>query len=169
MHEPSAFRVSEQGEQMREDSFYLNNHMTAELEFFITKINTLEEFEKRFPPEFLDDDHHVGIYLEKLLNKYDKKASVVSVEAMLASSYVGNIINGKKLNPSRDALIAICFAIGTELEEAQYLLKYAGHAPLYVRRKRDVIIWFGFMKHMSLDEVDEKLTQRKYKTLGKSA
>ena len=82
-------------------------------------------------------------------------------------SYVGNIINGKKLNPSRDALLSICLAIGTELEEAQYLLKYAGQAPLYVRRKRDVVIWFGFMKHMSLDEVDEKLIKRGYKPLLK--
>ena len=154
---------------MREDSFYLSNHMTAELEYFITKINTLEEFEKRFPPEFLDDDQHVGVYLEKLLKKYDKRASAVSEEAMLASSYVGNIMSGRKRNPSRDTLIAICFAIGTELEEVQYLLKYAGHAPLYVRRKRDVIIWFGFMKHMSLDEVDDKLIQRNYKPLGKPA
>ena len=54
---------------MREDSFYLSNHMTAELEYFITKINTLEEFEKRFPPEFLDDDQHVGVYLERVCEK----------------------------------------------------------------------------------------------------
>ena len=73
----------------------------------------------------------------------------------------------KEKNPSRDALLSICLAIGTELEEAQYLLKYAGQAPLYVRRKRDVVIWFGFMKHMSLDEVDEKLIKRGYKPLLK--
>jgi len=154
---------------MREDSFYINNHMTARLEYFINEIDTLEEFEKRFPPEFLNDDAHIGNYLGDLLYKYDKKASAVSLEAMLTSSYVGNIINGRKRNPSRDALIAICLAIGTELEEVQYLLKYAGQAPLYVRRKRDVIIWFGFMKHMSLDEVEEKLAQRNYKSLGKMA
>ena len=94
---------------------------------------------------------------------------MISQEAMLHTSYVGNIINGKKRNPSRDALIAICLAIGTELEEVQYLLKYAGQAPLYVRRKRDVIIWFGFMKHMTLDEVDENLMQRNYRLLTKNA
>ena len=67
-----------------------------------------------------------------------------------------------------DALIAICLAIGTELKEVQYLLKYAGQAPLYVRRRRDVIIWFGFMKSMDLDEVDEKLKERGYTPLVKS-
>ena len=29
----------------------------------------------------------------------------------------------------------------------------------------DVIIWFGFMKHMSLDEVDDALREREFKTL----
>lgn len=152
---------------MREDYFFISNKMTANLEHFINHIDSLEEFERRFPPEFLKDDAHVGNYLWELLDKYNKKASAVSEEAGLATSYVGNIINGKKLNPSRDALLSICLAIGTELEEAQYLLKYAGQAPLYVRRKRDVVIWFGFMKHMSLDEVDEKLVKRGYKPLLK--
>jgi hypothetical protein len=45
--------------------------------------------------------------------------------------------------------------IRTTVENDQYLLKYAGQAPLYVRRKRAVIIWPGFMKLMSLDEIDE--------------
>ena len=57
-------------------------------------------------------------------------------------------------------LISICFAIGTTFEEAQYLLKYAGHAPLYVRRKRDVIIWFGLMKHQDLQTVNDLLVER---------
>lgn len=106
--------------------------------------------------------------LDHLLQKYDQKASVVSVNAMLAASYVGNIVNGKKRNPSRDALISICLAIGTSVEEVQYLLKYAGQAPLYVRRKRDVVIWFGFMKRMSLDQVDEKLREREFRPLIRS-
>ena len=154
---------------MQKEYFYINNHMTARLEFFISQIDSLEEFEHEFPPEFLDDDDHIGNYLGDLLFKYDKKASAVSQEAMLTHSYVGNIINGKKRNPSRDALISICLAIGAELDEVQYLLKYAGQAPLYVRRKRDVIIWFGFMKRMSLDEVDEKLRQRNYRPLIRSS
>ena len=152
---------------MRDDAFYISNKMTMMLEWTIKEMDSLEEFEKRFPAEFLANDDHIGNYLDHLLWKYKKKASVVSQDAMLATSYVGNIVNGKKRNPSRDALISICLAIGTTVEEVQYLLKYAGQAPLYVRRKRDVIIWFGFMKHMRLDEVDEKLRERNFKSLIK--
>ena len=138
------------------DVFYRNNRMTASLEHFIDYCETLEDLEKQFPEEFLKEDTQIGDYLE---------AAAVSKDAGLAFSYVGHIINGKRNNPSRDALISICFAIGTTFEEAQYLLKYAGQAPLYVRRKRDVVIWFGFMKKQSLDEVNAKLIERGMKPL----
>ena len=149
------------------DVFYRNNRMTASLEHFIDYCETLEDLEKQFPEEFLKEDTQIGDYLEKLLIKYDKKAAAVSKDAGLAFSYVGHIINGKGNNPSRDALISICFAIGTTFEEAQYLLKYAGQAPLYVRRKRDVVIWFGFMKNQSLDAVNANLIERGMKPLIK--
>ena len=80
---------------------------------------------------------------------------------------MGNIVNFKKNNPSRDALICIAFALGATEEELQYLLKYAGHAPLYVRRKRDVIIWFGIMKGESLESVNDALLTRSLEPLCK--
>lgn len=152
---------------MFRDSFYKSNKQTLPMEFQIRDCNTFEEFEAKFPDEMLRDDDRVGNYLEELIWKYDKDHATVSRNAGLARSYVGNIVRGKKDNPSRDALIAICLAIGTTVEEVQYLLKYAGHAPLYVRRKRDVIIWFGFMKGKSIDDVDIALYDRGYKTLKK--
>ena len=152
---------------MNNDSFYITNKMSMTLEDMIRYVDSLEEFEAKFSSEFLANDDHIGNYLAQLLWEYDKKASVVSQDAMLTHSYVGNIINGKKTNPSRDVLISICFAIGTSFDEAQYLLRYAGHAPLYVRRKRDVIIWFGFMKGQSLEDVDDCLIERGFKPLVK--
>ena len=145
---------------MPHEIFYRNNHMTASLEGDIHRYNSFEEFEKRWSDELLNEDARIGNYLESLLWKYDKKAAAVSKDAGLAFAYVGNIVNGKKNNPSRNVLISICFAIGTTFEEAQYLLKYAGHAPLYVRRKRDVIIWFGLMKHQNLQTVNDLLVER---------
>ena len=139
------------------DFFYINNRMTAPLEGFLRQFDNYDDFEKHFSEEFLNEDARIGRYLGDLLYKYDKKASVVSFDAHLNHSYVGNIVNFKKNNPSRDALICIAFALGATEEELQYLLKYAGHAPLYVRRKRDVIIWFGIMKGESLESVNDAL------------
>ena len=145
---------------MNDDPFYRSNHMTISLEHSIKHCNSYEEFEKQFSEELLNEDARVGNYLDRLLSKYDKKASVVSFEAYLHHSYVGNIVNGKKNNPSRNALICICFALGANEEELQYLLKYTGHSPLYVRRKRDVIIWFGLKKGETLETVNENLLCR---------
>ena len=150
---------------MAEDGFYKNNRMTVPLEEYIKKCDSIEEFEQRFPEEFLREDSRIGNYLDELLIKYDKKASVVSFDAYLNPSYVGNIVNGKKNNPSRNALICICFALGASVEELQYLLKYSGHLPLYVRRKRDVIIWFGLMKGEPLETVNRNLIERNLEPL----
>lgn len=100
-----------------------------------------------------------------LLRKYNTPASVASTKADFSLGYINKILNGKTKNLTHDTLLRICLAIGATLEETQYLLKYSGHAPLYVRRKRDVIIWFGLMKHESLDDVDNNLIQRGLKPL----
>ena len=142
--------------------------MSAPLEFFLRDCDSFEEFEAKYSYEFLNDDCRIGNYLSQLLWKYEKKDSVVSFDAHLNPSYVGNIVNGRKNNPSRNALICICFAIGATEEELQYLLKYAGHAPLYVRRRRDVIIWFGIMKHESLETVNDNLIKRDLPPLYKA-
>ena len=65
------------------DFFYINNRMTAPLEVFLREFDSYDDFEKHFSEEFLNEDD--------LLYKYDKKASVVSFDAHLNHSYVGNI------------------------------------------------------------------------------
>ncbi|MBQ3392779.1 MAG: hypothetical protein IJG52_05120 [Lachnospiraceae bacterium] len=150
---------------MQRETFYRSNKKTVLLEYGIRDCSSFEDFEKRFPDEFLNEDSRIGDYLRELLYKHDKKASVVSFDAHLNHSYVGNIINGKKNNPSRDALICICLSLGADEEETQYLLKYGGHAPLYVRRKRDVIIWFGLKKGERIETVNDNLLERGLKPL----
>ena len=152
---------------MEKELFYQHNrYQSISIEMMLESCATFEEFEAKFSDELLAEDGRVGQYLQELLIKYDKKNTVISERAGLNRSFVGNIINGKKI-PGRDSIIAICLAIGTTFEEVQYLLKYAGHAPLYVRRKRDVIIWFGFMKKRSIYDVDVDLLDHGLKTFFK--
>lgn len=149
---------------MNNEFFYMGK-TTMTLESAIRKIDTFEEFEETFTDDFLDDDRQVCYYLFELARKYGGDYSTISTDAGYAPAYFGNIINGHKTNPSRNVLIAMCLALGTTVEEVQQLLKYAGHAPLYVRRKRDVVIWFGFMKKMSVDEVEDLLEERGYASI----
>ena len=140
-----------------EDEDFYFGKTSVSLEFYVEKAANYEEFCRMWSDEMLDSDVRIGSYLRELLDKYDKNKSTVSEDAFLATAYVGNVVNGHLKNPDRDALISICFAIGATFEETQKLLKYAGHQPLYVRRKRDVIIWFGLTKGQSLCEVDDAI------------
>lgn len=158
---------------MRPDFFYDSHKLgTMKLEHYLSKFNSFDEFEQKFSDEFLNDDCRVGDFLSDLLYKYDMKASVVSNAAGQDPSYLGKIINGKGAaakNPKRDALIAFCLVMRTSLEELQQLLKYSGHQPLYVRRKRDVVIWYGIMKQESIQTIDVNLIKRNLKPLLKDA
>ncbi len=145
---------------MEHDTFFINNHRTRPMEEELQYCHSFDEFERRFERELLRAECRVGEYLSQLLDKYDKKAAVVSVDAGFSHGYVGNIINGIRDNPSRDVLICICLTIHATFDEVQYLLKYAGHAPLYVRNRRDVVIWFGIMKGEDVDTVNENLKKR---------
>lgn len=145
--------------------FYINNKMSASLEHFIQFCDSYDEFEKHYSDEFLNEDCQIGNYLQQLLFKYKLADSYVSNAAGLHHSYVGNIVRGKRTGPSRDTLIKICIVMHTTVEELQYLLKYAGHSPLYVRRKRDVIIWFGMMKQEEIETIDMNLRNRGLKPL----
>ena len=125
---------STKGENM-DRFFYKCRNKTGSLEGTLEHVETFEEFEKMFSEDFLNDDNEVGYYLQMLLMKYKCDAATISQAAGLHRSYVGNIVNGKKNNPSRDSVLAICLAMHTRVDEVQSMLKFSGHAPLYIRRK----------------------------------
>jgi len=145
---------------MPNEFFFQSNSTTILLEGVISKFNSFEEFEKKYSDEMLKGDSRLGNYLDDLVYKSGKKAHTVSEDAHLSSAYVEHIINKRTKQPKRDPLICIAFAVGATVEELGYLLKYAGLAPLYVRRKRDVIIWFGLMKGEALETVNNNLIDR---------
>lgn len=71
----------------------------------------------------------------------------------------------RRRNPSRDRLICICVGLNASLEETQALLKYAGCAQLYPRRKRDAIVIYGLIHGMELADINDKLFTEDEKTL----
>ena len=149
---------------MAEELFFQSNKTSMMLEHILNDCKNFDEFEEMCSDDMLNSDFRMNIYLLRLLNKYDKKTSVVSMDAKMSPGYLGLIVNGKK-HPTRDMLIKVALAIGASVDETQYLMKYAGYAPLYVRDKRDVIIWFGLSKGESLDTVNDNLIKRNLEPL----
>lgn len=147
-----------------DDFFFQSNETTVLLEHAIKQCDSFEEFEKRYCDKMLRKDDRLVNYLYELLEKSGKKAHSVSEAAHLSPGYLGLILNKNK-NPKRDVLICISLALKISVDELNLLLKYAGYAPLYVRRKRDVVIWFGLMKGESIEDVNYNLIQRGLKQL----
>lgn len=79
----------------------------------------------------------------------------------LERKYTYEILSGKK-NPSRDKVLAICFAVPLSADETQQLLKSTGYPTLYARIERDSIILFALEHNLSLTDANELLYEMNY-------
>ena len=86
---------------------------------------------------------------EKGLNKND-----VIKKSGLERLYGYHIFAGRRKKPSREKMLALAFAMQLSPEETQRLLYYAGDAPLYVRNRRDSVIWYALNRHLNVIETN---------------
>lgn len=61
--------------------------------------------------------------------------------------------------PGRDRIFALCLAAGLSLDETQRCMKLAGHAPLYVKNRRDAILMFSINTRMNVMQTEELLDE----------
>lgn len=103
-------------------------------------------------------------YLLKILEEKQLKRSDVAHVSGLDRGYVYDIFAGKK-TPSRDKLLALCFALRLSDVQVQRLLNSTGYAQLYPRIERDSIILFALSHHLSLLDANELLYEMNYQPL----
>ena len=144
---------------MSHEVFFQSNKTSIMLEGLLRQCESFDQFEEMCSDDMLNSDCRTGIYLMRLLDKYGWKTAAASEVAEMSTGYLGLIINGKR-NATRDMLIRVAIAIGATVEETDYLLKYSGYTPLYVRNKRDVIIWYGISKKEKLNVINSNIKKR---------
>lgn len=71
----------------------------------------------------------------------------------LDSSRLSHILNGDR-PISREICLVCAIAGNFTPSEANYLLKYSGNKPLYIRDPRDSVIYFGLQKKYSLTRIN---------------
>ena len=105
-------------------------------------------------------------YLLKILEEKQLKRSDVAHASGLDRGYVYDIFAGKK-TPSRDKLLALCFALRLSDVQVQRLLNSTGYAQLYPRIERDSIILFalGPRQPLSLLDANELLYEMNHQPL----
>lgn len=100
-------------------------------------------------------------YLDELMKEKNLKKSEVIRQSGIDRGYGYDILAGKKL-PSRDKVLAICFAMNLSEDEVQKLLKYTGYPSLYARIERESIILFALQHRLSLTDTNELLYEMNY-------
>ena len=127
---------------------------TDELMDALNQSSSIEEYINNEQDYMIDST--ISDYLNQLLNEKSLKKSAVIKNSELNEIYGYQIFSGKRI-PSRDRLISIAFGMGSSLDEAQALLKYAGFAPLYPKQKRDSLLIWGISHQFSIYQINDLL------------
>ena len=113
-----------------------------------------QNFRERNQDEFALPLHE---YLSSLLAEKNLDKSEVIAASQLNNSYAYHIFSGIRKNPSRSKILALAIAMGLNLDEVQYLLRYAKQSPLYPRNPWDSTIIFAVEQKLSVMETNELL------------
>lgn len=100
-------------------------------------------------------------YLEQILIRKNLKKSDVIRLSGLDRKYCYEIFAGTK-SPSRDKVLALCFAVQLSDSETMQLLKSTGYPQLYARIERDSVILFALQHNLSLTDANELLFELNY-------
>ena len=99
----------------------------------------------------------LGEYLEKLLQEKNLSKQEVIKRSGLSREYAYHIFSGTKKNPSRPKILALAFAMELNLDEVQYLLRYARQGVLYPRNRWDAVIMSAIEQKLSRLQTNELL------------
>jgi hypothetical protein len=104
------------------------------------------------------------VYLNHLLEEKKIRKSTVIQKSGLDRGYCYDIFSGSK-TPSRDKVLAICFALQLSLSDVQQLLKCTEYPQLYAKIERDSVLMFGLAHNLSLQDVNELLYEMELEIL----
>ncbi|HHD2752549.1 TPA: hypothetical protein ACOTG0_001331 [Clostridium perfringens] len=100
------------------------------------------------------------IYEEKGLSK-----GKLIKAADLDRNYGYQILDGSK-KPTRDKILQLCFGANLDLKQTQRALSLGNVGKLYPKNSRDTIIIYCINNKLSLLELNEKLYEKDFSTLG---
>ena len=129
---------------------------TDELFIELKSERNVEDYLTRNKNEFMIS---LSEYLENLLAEKNFIKQEVVKKSGLNREYTYHIFAGNRKNPSRPKILAIGIAMDLNLDEMQYLLKYAKLPPLYPRNSWDAIIISAIEQKLDVIQTNELLHQ----------
>lgn len=116
-------------------------------------IEWMRTHETPLPPDQLVALESIPSYLNQKMGERNLSTAQLFEAALTERSTGYKIMNGQLL-PSRDSLLRVAFALGLDVNEAQYLLKVGRRARLTPRDSRDAVILHGIIKRLPLIEAN---------------
>ena len=129
---------------------------TDELFVELREDNDIKNYLQRNRDEFV---RPLSEYLENLLAQKHLSKQAVIEKSGVQREYAYHIFSGLKKNPSRPKILALAIAMGLNLEEIQYLLRYARQSPLYPRNPWDSIIISAVDQKLDVVQTNELLSR----------
>lgn len=132
---------------------------TGELEHILNRAYEEKELHSYLSnPENLSAYDGFPDYFHSLLEEKNISRVDIVKNSGVDRTYVYQILSGKR-QAGRDRILALCLAAGLTLEETQRCLKLAGHAPLYVKNRRDAILIFAINTRLNVMQTEELLDE----------
>ena len=129
---------------------------TGDLFVELKNERNVEDYRQRNQDEFTVPLHE---YLTKLLAEKNLSKPDVIAASQLNREYAYHIFSGTRKNPSRPKILALAVAMGLNLDEVQYLLRYSKQGLLYPRNPWDSTIIFAVEQKLSVMQTNELLHQ----------
>ena len=129
---------------------------TTELFVELKEDKNIKGYLNRNKDEFMVPLHE---YLTNLLTEKNLLKRDVVEKSNLNREYVYHLFAGTREKPSRQKVLAIGVAMGLNLEEMQYLLKYAKLNILYPRNQWDSVIISAIEQQLNVMETNNLLHQ----------
>ena len=105
-----------------------------------------------------ENQNEFTLPLHEYLNELLQKKNLSKSEINFDKKHAYHIFAGTK-KPSRPKLLAISRAMKLNLEETQYLLRYAGYGNLYPRDPFDSVIIYAIENNLNVSETNDYLLQ----------
>ena len=110
-------------------------------------------------------DYNFAGCLNKLIADKGVKKSDLFNEAMIERSYGYQILKGRRL-PSRNKVLALALSLKLSLADTNRLLSLSDNGALYANVKRDAIVIYCLVRHMSVIDTDQQLANYGYQSLN---
>ena len=127
---------------------------TGELFTELKEEKNIGDWRERNREEFIAP---LNEFLEKILREKNLTKQEVIDRSGLNREYVYHIFSGNKKNPSRPTVLALAIAMNLNLDEVQYLLRYARQGVLYPRNQWDSVIISAIEQNLSVWQTNELL------------